>query len=62
MICVSSGPAYGAGVQVSLAASFNADNVLRYSGGAFTTPGTSWDNSTPGGSVDNWLLTQSAAS
>ncbi len=62
VICVSSGPAYGAGVQVSLAASFNADNVLRYSGGAFTTPGTSWDNSTPGGSVDNWLLTQSAAS
>jgi hypothetical protein len=55
------GSAYGAGVQVSLASSFNADNVLRYSGGVFTTPGISWDNPTPGGSVDNWLVTQSAA-
>jgi hypothetical protein len=55
------GSAYGAGVQVSLASSFNADNVLRYSGGVFSTPGISWDNSAPGGSVDNWIVTQSAA-
>jgi len=56
----SSGLAYASGVQVSLASSFNADNVLRYSG-SFTTPTISYDNSTPGGSVDNWLVTQSAA-
>jgi hypothetical protein len=64
-ICVFSGPAYGAaGVQVSIASSatpFNADDVLRYSGSAFTTPGISWDNPAPGGSVDNWMVTQSAA-
>src|ERR1039458_175506 len=24
-------------------------------------PGISWDNPTPGGSVDNWMVTQSAA-
>ena len=59
-ICVSSGPAFGAGVQVSLASSFTADDVLRYSG-AFTTPGIAYDNPTPGGGVDNWMLTQSAA-
>jgi len=52
---------YGAGVQVSLASSFNANDILRYSGG-WATPTISWDNSTPGGSVDNWLMTQSAAS
>jgi hypothetical protein len=60
-MCVSGGRAYGAGVQVSLASSFNADNVLRYSGSAFTAPGISFDNTAPGGSVDNWMLTQSAA-
>jgi hypothetical protein len=59
-LCISAGTAYGAGVQVSLASSFTADDVLRYSG-AYTTPGISWDNPGAGGSVDNWLLTQSAA-
>ena len=48
-VCVSGGPAYGAGVQVSVASSFNSDDVLRYSGGAFTTPGISYDNSASGG-------------
>ena len=61
-ICLAGLPAFGAaGVQVSLASSFNADDVLRYSGAAFTAPGISWDNPTPGGSVDNWMVTQSAA-
>jgi hypothetical protein len=60
-ICVCGGSAYGAGVQVSLASSFNADTVLRYNGGVFTAPTISWDNSASGGSVDNWLVTQSAA-
>jgi hypothetical protein len=61
-ICLAGLPAFGAaGVQVSLASSFNADDVLRYSGSAFTTPGISWDNPTSGGSVDNWMVTQSAA-
>jgi hypothetical protein len=57
---MSSGLAYGAGVQVSLASMFNADDVLRYSGSAFTTPGISWDNPT-GSNNDNWMVTQSAA-
>ncbi len=56
------GSAYGAGVQVSLAPSANADTVLRYISGAFTTPSISWDNNSPGGGVDNWMVTQSAAS
>jgi hypothetical protein len=60
-VLLSSGSAYGAGVQISLASSFNADPVLRYSGGVFTTPSISWDDATPGGGVDNWIITQSAA-
>ncbi len=60
-VCVSGGPAYGAGVQVSLSSCFNADDVLRDNGGTFTAPGISFDNPAPGGSVDNWMLTQSAA-
>lgn len=62
-ICVSGGPAYGAGVQVSLSSKFNADPVLRYSG-AFTTPTATWDYPSVAcpTSNDNWMLTQSAAS
>lgn len=59
-VCVCIGPAYGAGVQVSLASHFNADDVLRYSGGVFTAPTMSWDNPT-GTNNDNWMMTQSAA-
>ena len=59
-ICVSSGPVYAAGVQVSLASSFTGDDVLRYSGGAFTTPNGTWDNPT-GTNNNNWMVTQSAA-
>ena len=59
-VCVSSGPAYGAGGQVSITPLFNADDVLRYSGGNFTTPSISWDNPT-GSNNDNYMVTQSAA-
>ncbi|MGA3186145.1 MAG: PEP-CTERM sorting domain-containing protein [Bryobacteraceae bacterium] len=60
-ICASSVPAYGAGVQVSFASLANGDDILRYSGGVFTTPNSSWDSAVQGGGTDNWALTQSAA-
>ena len=59
-LSVSGGLAYTVGVQVSLASSFSGDDVLRYSGGAFTTPTGSYDNPT-GTSNNNWMVTQSAA-
>ena len=58
-MCVSGGQAYAAGVQVNIGP-FNADDILRYSG-TFTSPGISYDDPASGGSVDNWLVTQSAA-
>ena len=54
------GTLYGAGVQVSLASSFNADSVLRYSGSAFTAPGHSYDVANEVAPV-YWMITQSAA-
>ncbi len=42
-------------VQINLTSLFNADTVIRYSGGNFTTPSALWDVS------GNWMITQSAA-
>jgi hypothetical protein len=60
LICACS-PAFATGIQVSLASQFNADAVLRYSGGTLTSPSISYDDFAPGGSVDNVMMTQSAA-
>lgn len=59
-ICLSSAAAFGTGVQVSFVPFFNADDILRYSGGTFTVPSTSWDSplQTPS---DSFVITQSAA-
>lgn len=58
-ICVFSGPAYGAGVQVSLQSFFNADAVQRY-GAALTTPSVTYDSASQA-AADSCLLTQTAA-
>ena len=47
--------AHGAGVQINLTSLFNADTVIRYNGGNFTTPSALWDIS------GDWMITQSAA-
>ncbi len=60
-VCLSSAPAYGAGVQVTtLQPFFNADDVMRYNGGALTAPSVTYDNPTQL-AADSWMVTQSTA-